>query len=237
MQQTIEHPTLGTLYLTKRRRQKHIRISIGHEGRVAISLPTWLPYKAGIVFAESRRDWIAKQREMHSEKYTLLEDGAAIGKTYTLVFEGIETGKLRTRLAADTIRVYIPDIYRYQDEAVQAAARRACERALQRESELLLPNRVREMAARHGYKFKSITCKKLKRRWGSCDSAKNLVFNTHLMLLPWELIDYVVLHELNHTVHMHHQAAFWDNLSTRLPTYKELRKELRSHQPSIMLTV
>lgn len=235
--QTIDHPTLGTLHLIKRKKQRHIRVSVGAEGQITVSLPTWLPYRAGIVFAESKRDWILKNRDDRITRIVTLEDGMSIGKTYTLVFDGIEEGAVRTRVKASEIVVYIPDHLHHSDSQVQSAAQRACERALQRESELLLPDRVHTLALTHSFSFKSITCKRLKRRWGSCDSARNLVFNTHLMQLPWELIDYVILHELTHTIHMHHQAAFWDTLSSTAPNYKDLRKQLRAYQPSIVLTV
>jgi predicted metal-dependent hydrolase len=49
------------------------------------------------------------------------------------------------------------------------------------------------------------------------------------MRLPDVLIDYVILHELNHTIHKHHQKAFWDSLEHILPGARRLDKALNKY--------
>lgn len=56
----------------------------------------------------------------------------------------------------------------------------------------------------------------------------------HLMKLPDELIDYVLLHELAHTVEKNHSRRFWDLLSSMLGTdAKAIDKRLKRYQPEI----
>jgi predicted metal-dependent hydrolase len=54
------------------------------------------------------------------------------------------------------------------------------------------------------------------------------------MMLPWELIDYVLLHELTHTKHLHHGEAFWSALEAIMPDIKRRKKELKKLQANIM---
>lgn len=63
-------------------------------------------------------------------------------------------------------------------------------------------------------------------RWGSCSSKGNLNFNWRLMLAPAEIIDYVVVHELCHLLHMNHSKEFWNSVERILPDYKVSKKWL-----------
>ncbi|MGL5914578.1 MAG: M48 family metallopeptidase [Bacteroidales bacterium] len=71
------------------------------------------------------------------------------------------------------------------------------------------PPRVAMFAERYGFLFNKISIKNMRSRWGSCSSRNNLNFSLYLMHLPNELIDYVILHELCHTVHHNHSVHFW----------------------------
>ena len=73
--------------------------------------------------------------------------------------------------------------------------------------------------------------KRLKSRWGSCDQHTNIILNIFLMQLPWECIDYVLLHELTHTNVLHHGPDFWLAMTQVLPNVTQLRKAMRDYQP------
>lgn len=78
---------------------------------------------------------------------------------------------------------------------------------------------------------KMIHYRKTKRQWGSCSSQNVLSFNTMLMKVPFEAIEYVVVHELAHIAHKHHQKAFWQLVETHLPDYHKRQEILREYTP------
>ncbi|MCD8103830.1 MAG: M48 family metallopeptidase [Lachnospiraceae bacterium] len=90
-----------------------------------------------------------------------------------------------------------------------------------------LPQRVAYYAARMGVNYGRITIREQKTRWGSCSSAGNLNFNWKLMLVPPELLDYVVVHELAHRREMNHSPQFWAIVEKELPDYRERRRRLK----------
>lgn len=70
-------------------------------------------------------------------------------------------------------------------------------------------------------------------RWGSCSGKGNLNFNWRLILLPEELADYVVVHELAHRFQMNHSKAFWSIVEKEIPDYLSRRKKLRTYESEI----
>ena len=83
-----------------------------------------------------------------------------------------------------------------------------------------IPGRVAYFAPKVGVTYGRITIRNQKTRWGSCSGAGNLNFNCLLMLMPPEVIDYVVVHELCHRKEMNHSRAFWQEVERVLPDYK-----------------
>ena len=77
-----------------------------------------------------------------------------------------------------------------------------------------------------GVDFNRVFFKRMRSRWGSCSSKKNLNINVYLMFLPTKLIEYVVYHEVAHLVEMSHNKTFWNIISSKYPNYKDLEEEL-----------
>lgn len=228
---TVELQEVGTVKLYKRKGAQSIRLSIAASGEVKVMLPYWLPYEAGISFVRSKIGWILEQQ---TDKVTELVHGQAIGKTHHLYFwSSLEANKPVSRVNGSTIKITHPINTTSSDPAVQKVAVTACIRALRSQAENLLPQRLQTLAATHDCSYRSASVKQLKGRWGSCDTDKNIVLNLFLMQLPWNLIDYVLLHELAHTRALHHGPEFWAEFESFLPNAKKLRKEIRSYRPTV----
>ena len=76
--------------------------------------------------------------------------------------------------------------------------------------------------------FNKIFIKNQKTRWGSCSSAKNLNFNYKILFLPYDLAEYLVVHELCHLEHMNHSKDYWNLVEYVLPNYKMSHKRLKN---------
>lgn len=89
------------------------------------------------------------------------------------------------------------------------------------------------MGLRHG----EIRINGAKTRWGSCSRKGSINFTYRLMLVPEELVDYVVVHELAHLKEMNHSGRFWSVVERVLPDYKERRKKLREYERRLEIIV
>ena len=91
----------------------------------------------------------------------------------------------------------------------------------------ILPKRLDELASKYGFKYGKVCIKNHRTIWGSCSFRNNINLNLHLVVLNDEFIDYVLLHELTHTVHKHHQKAFYALLTKNMPNALEIQRRLK----------
>lgn len=92
-----------------------------------------------------------------------------------------------------------------------------------------------ELSARTSLSVSGFFVKYYKSRWGCCDRKLNITLNYILLMLPPRLRQYVIVHELCHTVHFNHSEKFWKTVENFLPDYKNLRGELKRYDFLIKL--
>ena len=100
---------------------------------------------------------------------------------------------------------------------------------LREQTRCLVTQRVRHYAPLVGVTYNQITIRMQHTRWGSCSSKGNLNFNGLLALVPPEILDYVVVHELCHRKELNHSERFWNEVAKILPDHKERRKWLKEN--------
>jgi len=93
----------------------------------------------------------------------------------------------------------------------------------------MLIDRLIKISKKTGLSFNKVSIRNQKTRWGSCSFANNISLNIKLINLPEKLIDYVIYHELVHTVEKNHSRNFWNLLNHYLPESKKLNKELNNY--------
>jgi len=97
---------------------------------------------------------------------------------------------------------------------------------LKRTCRTYISQRAHNLAKKMNIDFQKITLKKLKSRWGSCSARGSLNFNLHLVHFAPPIIDYVIIHELAHRVHLNHSPSFWKLVEKYDPKYKYHRRQL-----------
>ena len=179
-----------------------------------------------------KKVWIAEALKRASETRRFLEPSSAkhlpqslrllaLGETWPIVYRNCETG-IGVRL-----RIVNGDLVlsgRVFDR--QAVLRKLKQWLRLRVREGLFPL-AQGLADRHRLRLHGLLVKSQRTRWASCSRQRNLSLNTKLLFLEPELVRYVMIHELCHTLHMNHSKEFWRSVAAYEPRYRSLDKALR----------
>ena len=206
-----------------------MRASVAPNGTLRISVPAYTPLFVVRRMIASSRVSLRKLIDRHPK--IELSDGMMIGKTHTLVVR--EGGSFGVRRTGKQILVTLPEGSSLDDSPVIEAVRTHMRTVLRQQAKELLPGRIRHLAESHGFDYASLRFTHASSRWGSCNSKKAISLNIALMKLPFELIDYVLIHELAHTVELNHSPAFWKTVEAADPAFKRHRAELKRYDPVI----
>lgn len=187
----------------KRMRQaKRLTLRVSEAKRqIILTFPTRTPLKEAEAFLKAQTAWlqdqIAKATPIHV--VAIGNDIPVYGKMRRIVHHPGATRGVQVTLT---------------DEALEVTGRaervpRAIYRFLKDLARTEIERLVAEKAARLPRPVKSLTLRDTNSRWGSCTPAGDLNFCWRLILAPYEVLDYVVGHEVAHLVHMHHRPSFW----------------------------
>lgn len=225
----LNDPEFGQVSLRRSGLSRAIRLKLDARGFISITLPKRAPlFLARQLLNDSRqslRNSLRKLRQ-HDKMY---RHGDVIGKVHRLRIEQNDEAGYSHRLDKNELVVFTPASP--APDLLQKTIRDGIAKALRVQAKAYLPRRIKTLAAQYGFVYNKIRFSSAGTRWGSCSSEGTISLNIWLMQLPFELIDYVMLHELCHTRHMNHSEAFWSLLSQYSPTYKELRRKLKAHHP------
>lgn len=227
---TIHIEDIGDVIIRKSSRAKRLILRINADGKPTATIPSYMLYFAAEKFVRGNISWI---RENMQQKRPLLQDGMRIGREHFIYFLKHEKSSVKSRVSSNAIHVYMPSHANVSDSGIQEEAVRGAIRALRKEAEVYVPPKLHQLAINHGYTYSEVRIKATQTRWGSCSQKKIINLSIWLMQLPDDLVEYVICHELTHLHHMHHQKAFWEELSLMIPDYKLRRAALKQFQPTL----
>lgn len=163
---------------------------------------------------------ISSQLEKHKPKqFVTGEQFLLAGRLYPL--EIIAGTKPRVYISAEEKIV--------MTEACLAAPRHYMEWFYKQQAKSMLVKRTKQIAEKLGYSVKAVRINSARTRWGSCSMDSTINYSWRLVLLPWDVIDYVIIHELIHIDIKDHSRRFYARMLKLLPDYAEREKKLKEH--------
>jgi predicted metal-dependent hydrolase len=236
-EKTIHIDGVGNILFRHRYRARRPNISTRPFVSVRVFVPFGMSYINAVRFVTERKLWIVqhlnKIREFEKLQTHFDENLSYYTKHHKLHLRTADRTNISVRISGGEINVAYPTELNSKSKEVQAAIRKGIEQSLKIEAKQNLPDKVKVLADKFSFKYNKLSLKNIKSRWGSCSRKNNINLSIHLMRLPDHLIDYVILHELVHTVHHNHGAGFWNLLNDVSGGAKILDKELRKYRLSI----
>ena len=228
---TITDEEFGEIVVKKRSLAKTVSLKIAPDGRIQITMPPYAPLLAAKTLIKTSRKQIRELVSQYRKKLSYTKN-QQIGKSHNLLIQ--TTAKPSSvKIVGTQILAEINEAESVESAVNQQLIRSKILAALRKEAKSYLPRRLSFLAKEHGFSFARSKITHSSSRWGSCSSSGTISLNIGTMNLPFELIDYVIIHELCHTRHMNHSTKFWDEVSKFDPHYKIHRNELKKYSPYI----
>lgn len=229
-------PGIGEIKVRRSANIKYLRIRMAPGRGIWVSVPFGVSRKQTEKFLEENRDWIVQNRknmEVYEQDTGVgLKIGAEIQtKMHTLKI--VETKQLKPsyKIEQNIITLGIPE--KVEFNRIEKIVGQFLLDIYAMESRQYLPQRVKMYADRFGFKYGRLSFRDNVSNWGSCSFENNISLNIKLMKLPDEIIDYVILHELCHTIEKNHSVDFWKLVGKVCPDYAVLRSRLRKYNTRI----
>ncbi len=223
---------IGRIQIRKSGKANRIIIKI-KEGNAILVIPQKQQIEDGIRFLQSKRDWVLSH--LKKEKTVLFDENTTFQTiTFGLKIEKSPLSSFHFKLTSNLLTVLCPQNLDIQSEESQSIIRIGIERAMRMEAKRILPKRLALLAGKYQFSYSDVSIRSSKTRWGSCSSRGNISLSYFLMMLPGDLIDYVLLHELCHTKEMNHSIRFWRLMdSVTNNESKALRTKLKKYKTAI----
>jgi predicted metal-dependent hydrolase len=213
-------------YRLVRSRRRTLALVVEADGRLTVRAPMKLPNSAIEEFLSQKADWVRKtqsklkaraaQRPSHT-----FETGDSflwLGESFPLTLVPAQ----RPALQFDGIRFTL-------SQKAQVNAKAYFEAWYKKQARDYLQSRLKRFARPHHFSYRGLRITSARTRWGSCNSRNELAFAWRLLMAPPEIVDYVVVHELAHTVQHNHGPKFWNLVEDILPNYKVHIRWLKEH--------
>ncbi|MBF2037392.1 MAG: M48 family metallopeptidase [Leptolyngbyaceae cyanobacterium T60_A2020_046] len=213
-------------------RARHVSLKISFQGALEVVVPRGFDPREIPDILERRRDWIAKTlKRIEGQRQALPPEHLEERPTQLALRSRNEIWHVHYApgSTAITLAQAAPHTLTLSGayDAAPDLGQELLRGWLQRKARSEFAPWLRELSQRCGLSFSRVSVRGQTSRWGSCSSRQSISLNYKLLFLPPPLVEYVLIHELCHTVHMNHSPAFWELVALHCPTYDRVRADLK----------
>jgi predicted metal-dependent hydrolase len=214
----------------KYKNRKSIGIFLDSYGNIEVQAPKGTDEESVIRLLEKHWDGVLQKSNEMKERlngpqmksYQHGEPFLYLGKSFPIeVLHTPDITKDAVTFSGDALKIQVREL---EDERIKQALKRFYYKRCK--------SLVESSIANHQHHFKnkprSVRISDSQKTWGACDGRRQLTFNWKLAMAPQEVIDYVVVHEMCHMIHLNHDRSFWRLVGKIVPDYKEKEKWLAS---------
>lgn len=200
-------------YFVERRNVKHVRLRVSEDGSVNLYVPNSFTDDDIHELLERKSQWILKKQIFFRQKSKIIlrkNELLFLGNRYTYYYSTQFANRVVVNHQSKTVQAQ-RDLL---DSAIQ-------EKWLKREAKKYITSRMKTLSEKLLISYNKLFIRSQKRKWGNCSKEKNISINWRIYKAPPFVIDYIIVHELCHTVLMKHTVKFYTLLKSHYPDYAE----------------
>ena len=200
-------------YILIQKDVKHARLRVSEDGCIRVIIPQFFTQEDVEALLKKKQRWIESNLKFFKEmsRINLQRNQILLyGNRYTYFYDSTYEHKVMVDHEHKTIR----------------AKRNLLDKDIQQQwltdiSRKYLTQRTDELAEKLKFGYNKLFIRNQRTKWGNCSKEKNISLNWRLIKAPLFVIDYLIVHELIHTVVMNHTHKFWTMLKSYFPDYKD----------------
>ncbi|MBQ5927316.1 MAG: M48 family metallopeptidase [Clostridia bacterium] len=203
-----------------RSKRKTLSVAIDACARIIVRAPKEFPTERIFSFLEEKEEWIQRQVERISQNKTKLAPEDLDGWTFSLLGKPVLvrlTEQNRIRLLDGTL--YLP----------RKNAKARLLKWLKENAKRIFSERCEVWSDIMQVTYQGVFISSARTRWGVCTADDKLRFSFRLLYAEKAAVDYVVVHELCHTVYKNHKKSFWKMVERYIPDWKKRRRYLKDN--------
>lgn len=213
---TIFDPQPFQITVKSSKRRKTVGLRISGSGDLVVFTPHRITERTVIKIIKQHETWIFKQIQNNPTQQLALTEGSTIyymGEKHQLHFE--VNKKQSVQLNTDTLTIKNTT----KALSLENKVKEQLEKWYINTARDIIEDRVYYYAKLIQEPVEKIRLKNTQTRWGSCSSKRNININWRLIMAPFNVMDYVILHEVCHLKHLNHSSSFWKLVAEIMPDY------------------
>lgn len=226
MELTLQYGTTALTFEVQFKDRKTMEIAIEPPDKIVVIAPPGTSEEIILTKVKQKASWLVQKmftfRNMQTQKITREfvngESFMYLGRNYSMqiiIDEAIKQPQVKLFRGKFYVTIPIKD-----EELIKASM----ENWYRNKAKEQIEERIKYYQVYLDKKPTKIKIKDQKKRWGSCTSHDELLFNWRCVLAKVHALDYIIVHELCHMYHKDHSKAFWDLVGSIMPDY-EIRKD------------